>query len=351
MLSLRLRWLRSRRMRVSDVLAPWQQRVYDQAAAALDAGRLPHGLLFAGPARLGKRAVAEKLAMRALCSARAVGEEACGECRSCKLYQSRNQMDPVETRPDGTLAHPDGHPAHPDARFISYCLNEKTHKMRSEIVIEQIRSMSGKLSLTSQYGENQVAIIEPADAINHAACNALLKTLEEPQPGRFLWLVSAQPARLPATIRSRVQVLEFRLPPEDEARTWLIAQGHPARQADEALEIARGHPGLAHQWLEQGALALRAEVASDLDRLTREGAAAAGIAQHWAGDDDAVLRLRFAADVAAERARAAAGQDVRQLAVWFDKANRTRELLRTTIRSDLAVLDLLLAWPSSGTKR
>ena len=41
MLSLRLRWLRSRRMRVSDVLAPWQQRVYDQAAAALDAGRLP----------------------------------------------------------------------------------------------------------------------------------------------------------------------------------------------------------------------------------------------------------------------------------------------------------------------
>ncbi len=329
---------------MSDALAPWQQRVYDQAAAALDAGRLPHGLLFAGPARLGKRAVAEKLAMRALCDARAPGEEACGQCRSCHLFLSRNQMDPPETRPDGTLAHPDGHPAHPDARFIGYGWNEKTHKMRGEIVIEQIRTMSGKLSLTPQYGGHQVAIIEPADAINHAACNALLKTLEEPQPGRFLWLISAQPARLPATIRSRVQVLEFRLPPLEEARSWLIAQGHPARQADEALTIARGHPGLAHAWLEEGALALRAEVVADLDKLARDTAAAAAIAQRWASDDDVALRLRFAADIAAERARGGS-QDVRQLAAWFDMANRTRELLRTSVRAELAILDLLLTWP------
>ena len=47
--------------------APWQQRVYDQAVAALDAGRLAHGLLFCGPAKLGKRAVAERLARRVLC--------------------------------------------------------------------------------------------------------------------------------------------------------------------------------------------------------------------------------------------------------------------------------------------
>lgn len=332
---------------MSDVLAPWQQRVYGQAAAALDAGRLPHGLLFAGPARLGKRAVAEKLAMRALCKARSMGEEACGQCRSCQLFQSRSQMDPVETRPDGSLAHPDGYPAHPDARFIGYAWNDKSKKMRAEIVIEQIRAMGEKLALTPQYGENQVAIIEPADAVNHAACNALLKTLEEPQPGRFLWLVTAQPARLPATIRSRVQVMEFRLPPRDEARAWLVAQGHPGAQADEALAIARGHPGLAHEWLERDALALRAEVVADLDRLTRDASAATAIAQRWAGDDDIALRLRFAADIAAERARAstASGDRVRHLSGWFDRVNRTHELLRTTVRAELAVLDLLLAWP------
>lgn len=333
---------------MSEALAPWQQRIYDQAATALDAGRLPHGLLFAGPARLGKRAVAEKLAMRALCLSRAAGQEACGQCRNCQLYQSRNQMEPLETRPDGTLAHPDGHPAHPDARFISYSINDKTHKLRGEIVIEQIRAMSSKMSLTPQYGEHQVAIIDPADAINFAACNALLKTLEEPQPGRFLWLVSAQPARLPATIRSRVQVLEMRLPTHDEARAWLIAQGHPADEADTALDIARGHPGLAHDWLANGGLAVRRDVATDLDRLSSDALAANAIAQRWAAADDLALRLRFAADVAAERARAAnAAATIRLLTAWFDRANRTRELLRTTIRADLAVLDLLLAWPQS----
>lgn len=340
---------------MSEALAPWQQRVYDQAAAALDAGRLPHGLLFAGPARLGKRAVAEKLAMRALCTARAAGEEACGQCRSCRLYQSRSQMEHLETRPDGSLAHPDGHPAHPDARFIGYAWRDKPSpgKMRTEIVIEQIRSMSEKLSLTPQFGEHQVALIEPADAINHAACNALLKTLEEPHPGRFLWLVTAQPSRLPATIRSRVQVLEFRLPPESEARAWLVEQGHPPRQADEALAIARGHPGLAHEWLAQGALAVRAEVANDLEKLARDASAANAIAQRWVGNDDPSLRLRFAADVVAERARmsTATREQVRHYSAWFERANRTRELLRSTVRADLAVLDLLLAWPMPHPSR
>ncbi len=329
-----------------NALAPWQQRIYTQAAEALDAGRLPHGLLFAGPARLGKRAVAEKLAMRALCLQRASGEEACGQCRSCQLFMARSQADPPETRPDGSLAHPDGHPAHPDARFISYGWNDKTKKMRGEIVIEQMRQMGEKLSLTAQYGEHQVVIIEPADAINFQASNALLKTLEEPQSGRFLWLVTAQPARLSATIRSRVQVLEFRLPPHDEALAWLIARGHPAKQASEALDIARGHPGLAHAWLEDGGLAVRAEVAKDLARLQREPAAAQSIAQRWSGDDQAELRLRFAADLAAEQARAPAASPavVRHLASWFDRANRTHALLRTQVRADLAVLDLLLAW-------
>lgn len=324
--------------------APWQDRVYAQAAAAMDAGRLSHALLFAGPPKIGKRAVAERLAMRALCQSREQGGEPCGECRGCKLFNSRTQFDPPETRPDGSLAHPDGHAAHPDARFIGHAWNEKTGKMRGEIVIEQIRVMSEKLALTGQYGQTQVAIIDPAEAINHAASNALLKTLEEPQPGRFIWLISAQPARLSATIRSRTQMLEFRLPVQQEARDWLLSQGHPRAQAEAALDAARGHPGLADQWLRDGGLAIRAEVAADLDRLRGDAAAASTIAERWVADEDAALRLRFAADIAAAHARSAPAPDARALVRWFDQANRTRELLRTTVRADLAVLELLLAW-------
>lgn len=62
-------------------LAPWQQRVYDQAAAALDAGRMGHALLFSGPALLGKRRVAERLAARLLCQTADAGARLCGGCR------------------------------------------------------------------------------------------------------------------------------------------------------------------------------------------------------------------------------------------------------------------------------
>ncbi|NEL80355.1 MAG: DNA polymerase III subunit delta', partial [Xanthomonas perforans] len=121
-----------------------------------------------------------------------------------------------------------------DLQLISFIPNRTGDKLRTEIVIEQVREISQKLSLTPQYGIAQIVIVDPADAINRAACNALLKTLEEPSPGRYLWLISAQPARLPATIRSRCQRLEFKLPPAHEALAWLLSQGVDERAAQEA---------------------------------------------------------------------------------------------------------------------
>ena len=81
----------------------------------------------------------------------------------------------VETRPDGSLAHPWGHPGHPDLSLVGYAINEKARppKPRTEIVIEQIRRLSEQMSLSPQYGEAKVAIIDPAEAVNHAAANAL----------------------------------------------------------------------------------------------------------------------------------------------------------------------------------
>lgn len=329
---------------MSGTFAPWQQRAYAQAVAAFSAGRLGHGLLLTGPEKLGKRAVAEVLAQRVLCRTPA-GELPCGRCRDCMLFQSRSQADPMETRPDGSLAHPAGHPGHPDAAFIGYVFNEKSKKMRGEIVIEQIRALSERLALTPQAGGAQVAIVDPADAINHAAANALLKTLEEPVPGRYLWLVTAHPQALPATIRSRCQRLEFRLPPRVEALAWLQARGHATAAATEALDAARGHPGLADAWLRDGGLALRRDVAKDLAGVARGELAPGAVGQRWAADEQAPLRLRLAADLALEEAaRLTDPRRTRTLATWFDMANRTRALLGTTVRSDLAIAELLLAW-------
>lgn len=332
-------------MSLLPALAPWQQRAYQQACAALDAGHFGHATLIVGPALLGKRVVAERLAQRVLCSTPRGDGEACGVCKSCSLFASRSQFDPLETRPDGSLSHPWGHSAHPDLLFLGYEVNAKTGKPRAEIVIEQIRGLSEKMGLTSQLGGAQVVIVDPCDAINWNAFNALLKTLEEPQPGRYLWLLSSNPTRLPATIRSRCQRLELRLPPREEALQWLASRGHRGEVAQEALDAARGHPGLADAWATGDGLALRRAVAQDLQSLQRGQAAPAELAQRWVADGRAEERLRHLAELALHEASGLTdAARTRTLAARFDAANRTRELLRSTVRADLAVTETLLAW-------
>lgn len=321
---------------MSTDLAPWQARVLQGALDALAAGRLGHATLLRGPERLGKGAVAQALAQRLLCTAATGAQGACGQCRGCRLFAS------------GT---------HPDFRRVTLEVNDKTDKLRSEILIEQIRALGAWFALTSQFGGAQVALIDPADALGVAAANALLKTLEEPSQERYLLLVGARPARLPATIRSRCQSLEFRLPPQEEALSWL--QRHGAGDAAAALDAARGHPGLAEDWLARDALALRVRVRDDLEAIGVGRAGAIETAARWVADDDAALRLRFAADLALERAGVLAGAQApraggltgctqfRKLSAWFDAANRTRDLLRTTVRADLAVASLLQQWGSA----
>ena len=107
-------------MSVLPALTPWQQRAYEQAGAALDAGHFGHATLIVGPERIGKRVLAERLAQRVLCLSPRADGEPCGACKSCALFASRSQFDPLETRPDGTPAHPWGHSAHPDLLFLGY---------------------------------------------------------------------------------------------------------------------------------------------------------------------------------------------------------------------------------------
>lgn len=342
-------------MSLLPALAPWQQRAYAHAASALAAGHLGHASLVLGPQWIGKRVLAEHLARRVLCLSPQPDGEACGMCRSCSLFAARAQFDPLETRPDGSLAQPWGHSSHPDLVFVGYEVNAKTGKPRSEVVIEQMRALSEKLTLTPQLGGAQVVIVDPADAINYSAFNALLKTLEEPRPGRYLWLLSSNPIRLPATIRSRCQRLELRLPPRAEALAWLGAQGHPASVAEEALEAARGHPGLASRWASGDGLALRREVARDAQALQSGQAAPAELAQRWVADGRGDERLQHLAELALQemalhQLASTQGRGLtdparsRTLARRFDDANRARGLLRTTVRADLAVTETLLGW-------
>ena len=319
-----------------SALAPWQRRVLDRALASLAEGRLGHALLLVGPAHMGKAAVAETLAARLLCATPGADGLACGRCRGCQLFAA------------GT---------HPDFNRVSFIPTEKGDKLRSEIVVDQMRGLGHWFSLTPQLGGAQVALITPAHALNTNAANALLKTLEEPARDRYLLLVTEEPGRLPATIRSRCQRLEFRTPPREEALAWLAAAGHGPQAAARALDAARGHPGLAVAWLDGGGLALRGEVADDLAGLGEGRRQPVELAAAWLAGEDGALRLRFAAELVLDALahRLAGGPapgltvpgDFQKLTAWFDGINRLRGQLGVPgLRHDLALAGLLLEWRS-----
>ena len=323
-------------------LAPWHADDWQRLLARRAQNRLPHALLLCGAAGLGKRDFAERLAAMILCESE---DAPCGACHACRLFARRFQRDPEEMRPDGTLAQPHGHPGHPDARFVGHVLNEKSSpkKMYTELIVEQMRDLSAWLVLPPQLGRAQVAVIDPADELNIAASNALLKTLEEPGERRHLILVSSRPARLPATIRSRCQRIDFHLPPREQALASLTGPGIDAKTAAAALDAARGNPGFALDLVKSGGLALRAEVDADLRALSGGTASASQIAVRWSKSDPE-RRLWFAALQLQDRARAlTAPAELPKLAAGFDRINRAREQLRGPLRPELVIMDALSA--------
>ena len=315
-------------------LAPWLADGWRLLAVGLGRGQLPHALLIAGADGLGKRALADALVRAALCEARLPDGFACSRCRACLLLAAGS---------------------HPDRMQVTFGLRDDG-KPRSEITVDQIRGLSQRVSLSSQFGGLQPVVIDPADAMNASAANALLKTLEEPTANTVIILVSDRPARLPATIRSRCQRVRVPVPASAQARDWLVGQGIPSPTADAALAAELGNPGRALAACADDTLSLRDRCRRDLAAL-RAGASAVEVADAWAADRPA-QRLWQAAvlarDEALDLARAASGapgltaaDEIPKLAAWFAAANRARERLDTPLRSELVMLDLLHAWKYS----
>ena len=305
----------------------WHGEHWMRLQARRQRGALPHALLLCGPQGLGKRDFLRRFVRGLLCQHPQEGD-ACGTCRSCLLFDA------------GT---------HPDYVSLSYGLR-KDGVQRQDIVVDQVRDLSARLATSSQFGGWQVASIDPADAMNTAAANALLKTLEEPASQTMLILVADAPWRMPATIRSRCQRMDFQLPQREESLAWLQQLG--VRDAETALAAAGGNPGLARIWAEESALAQRQEVRKDLAALAAGRGDAIAMGKRWL-DDAPEQRLWFAAQAAAEemRARATAqtpplssSLDGEGLMAWYDAVNRTREALRGPLRGDLLLLELLGRW-------
>jgi DNA polymerase-3 subunit delta' len=224
-----------------DSILPWHEAALRELLARKD--KLPHALLVYGRQGVGKVEFARAMAQSLLCEApapnQAIVRLACGQCPACGWFRDGNHPDFRELVPEslvdneadaGANASVDT-PADPEAR-------EK--KKSKEIKIEQIRDIADFMTLTTHRDGYRVLLVHPAESMNLAAANALLKTLEEPPPRTLILLVTDRIGRLLATIRSRCQ--RVMVPPADEAAAlaWLSQQG--VVDAAAALAQAGGAP-------------------------------------------------------------------------------------------------------------
>ncbi len=192
---------------------------------ALDGARMHHGWLLAGKAGLGKRDFAMAAARELV-------------------------AEPGVPQPAGD---------HPDILTLTYGpKDDKGEKAQAEgkpfelarsIRIKQIRAMQRRLITRPTLGTRRAIIIDPADDMEKAAANALLKSLEEPPAGTFFLLVTHRPARLLPTIRSRCRTLRFPVLSDSQLGAMLHTAGLPSDP--QAIAAAEGSFGAAVRFAEQ----------------------------------------------------------------------------------------------------
>jgi DNA polymerase-3 subunit delta' len=207
---------------------------------AASSGRLHHAWLIVGPAGVGKATLAYRFARRLLAGLPPTGEG---------LALDPNH--PVFRRVAAG--------SHADLHAIERSADTRTGRLHREILVDDVRAGAEFLRLTAAEGGWRVVVVDPTEALNANAANALLKLLEEPPARAVLLLVCSAPGRLPATLRSRCRLLRLAplgtaemqkvlaralpdLPVEERARLIALGEGSPGRAlrlaADEGIAIA-----------------------------------------------------------------------------------------------------------------
>jgi DNA polymerase-3 subunit delta' len=306
---------------------PWLERHWAFFLQRLEQDRLAHAVMIEGPAGCGKMVLARAMVARLLC--RENQPQACGLCRSCKLIAGGAHPDYFELQPEE------------DSEVIK---------------IDQVRALIGKLDLTTSISERKVAYIHPAENMNAASANALLKSLEEPAGNTVLILVSNNPGRLPVTIRSRCQTICVSQPDIKLVHEWLLnTTGKAKDEITAAVQAAGGSPLRASYYLDSPELEAYEQVRQGLATLLgRPGSVSlissqlnalnpadlwrwlsictgdviksimAGLPLNWLPanltlDDKALLQLQRQADI-------------------------NRQLSTTSVRGDLLLQDWLIRW-------
>ena len=214
-----------------------------QLMRSVQAGRIVHALLFAGPRGSGKRTMARLFAQALVCRG---DPKPCGVCPACKRFLAGS---------------------HPDVRLV--------RPEKRSIGIEEIRALIDALALRPYEGGKHIAMIEQADKMTPSAQNALLKTLESPLGDTLFFLITDAPGGLLETIVSRCLTVRFSDLSVEDCAGVLERRGIAHERAALLAAVARGSVGRALEIeSDEGFFDLRERVMRSLEALKDRAAVA-----------------------------------------------------------------------------
>ena len=224
-------------------LAPWLEADLERLLA-----QRGHAWLVTGTAGLGQFELAMTMAASALCervaeqgASQAKLYKACGLCDACHMVRAKSHSDLAVLLPE-TLSLELGWPLDEKTQED---LDDKKRKPSKQIKLEAVQDLISFVQRTSARGKGLVVVIYPAEAMNHIAANALLKSLEEPAGNTRFVLATEDSAALLPTIRSRCQSFVLTPPETKLAVAWLESEGVATKDAGVWLKAAGGQPQTA----------------------------------------------------------------------------------------------------------
>ncbi len=229
-------------------------------SSLVEKGKLPHALLFAGPAGVGKRTMAMELIKNIFCEKGC----ACGRCRPCRKLTSGQ---------------------HPD--FLAV-------RGETSIKIDELRQVRKEVCEPPFEAPLRAILIDNAELMTREAANALLKTLEEPPPANVFLLIASQEQTIPLTVRSRCMRLGFGLLSRAALQSHFEANcGLDQGKAEFLSSIASGSVGTGLFWMDEDRLDLRRRIGEFLSGKRKGFTMATLLAERMTKDGNETQYLSF----------------------------------------------------------
>lgn len=248
-------------MPFADILG--HDRIIEVLRRSLRSGKTAHSYLFEGISGCGRKKSALALIQALFC--RALPDDACGVCTSCRKIETGN---------------------HPDIHILAPLPDKR------DISIDQLREMQRELSLRPYEAPRKACIIDPAERLNVSSANSLLKTLEEPPGNALIILLTENAGMLLPTVRSRCQLIRFAPLSPEHIMTLLERSGVTPEAAAVVAPMSGGSLKRALE-LDNESLNMRREaVLSSVGQLNiNQISTVFNAAEELSGNRDATLEL------------------------------------------------------------